>query len=269
MRLFNEHFATPIPFREVFLPSVKETFEISENLKISLYLLIDKRNRVEDISYKFEGDFNQKKHAEFSFFCEYILGHDAREVLSLEWHILLQENEDESRRFLFLPAVLYRQLLKKLYYSDAQVLSWKEGELLCRCFGVTQTEIKNKLVHGEITSLREATDLTMAAAGCGSCAHDVEELISDFCNDLGWHFAHPENPRLAKDGSYPYIKNQPPVYWILALDEILKDLGVDGEIVDLIGHDLHVKVNGPVAVGEIEKAIKERTSVVFHLITLS
>lgn len=266
MRTFSEHAQNPLPFRDVFLPSVTNVFQLNGELSVTLSLLVNKKNIVEDFSFKFIGSYSSDLLTLFSFFSESILGLEAKRVLTLDWHEMAEQTE---RKFAFVPLVLYRQLLKKLYYSSADMLAPRTGELICRCFGVMKEDLKNMLVHGEITSLMEATDLTMAAAGCGSCQRDISDLISDFCDDLGWYFSHPENERLTKNGHYPSIKEKAPAQWVLIIDELLKEVGIEGEICDLIGYDIHLKLKSPILVTEVEKILKDQTGVAFHIILSS
>lgn len=263
MRPFSEHAQNPLPFRDVFLPSVVSSFKLSDDLSITLYLLVNKKNIVEDFSFRFEGNYSSEFLAIFSFFSEIILGLEARSVLVMNWRELI---EGPDQKFALMPLVFYRQLLKKLYYANADIVAPSKGELVCRCFGVMKEDLQSMLVHGEITSLMEATDATMAGAGCGSCQRDISNLINHFCDDLGWHFSHPENGRLTKSGNYPYIQNKTPAHWVVRIDEILKEEKIDAQICDLIGYDVYLKLKSPILVNEIEKILKDHTQVAFHII---
>lgn len=54
-----------------------------------------------------------------------------------------------------------------------------EGEIICKCFGVTDAKIKRVALANNLHSVEEITNYTKAGGGCGSCLYRIEEILDD------------------------------------------------------------------------------------------
>ena len=54
-----------------------------------------------------------------------------------------------------------------------------EGEIICKCFGVTDTKIKRVALSNNLHTVEEITNYTKAGGGCGACQYRIEEILDD------------------------------------------------------------------------------------------
>ncbi len=54
-----------------------------------------------------------------------------------------------------------------------------EGNLICRCFGVSDTKIKRIIRENELTTAEQVTNYVKAGGGCSSCLPDIDDLIEE------------------------------------------------------------------------------------------
>ena len=52
-------------------------------------------------------------------------------------------------------------------------------DLVCKCFRVTETEIRTVLAENDVSEIEQVTDLCTAGAGCGGCWEEIEDLIEE------------------------------------------------------------------------------------------
>ena len=53
-----------------------------------------------------------------------------------------------------------------------------EGEVICKCFGITAKEIERVIEENQLSTVAEVTHYTKAGGGCESCHPKIEEIIS-------------------------------------------------------------------------------------------
>jgi NifU-like protein len=54
----------------------------------------------------------------------------------------------------------------------------KEGEIICKCFNVTDKEIERAVRDHHLTTVEEVTNYTKAGGGCGGCHDQIREIIA-------------------------------------------------------------------------------------------
>ena len=54
-----------------------------------------------------------------------------------------------------------------------------DGEVVCKCFGVTESEIRRVAKENNLKTLEEITNYTKAGGGCGMCHDRIEEILAD------------------------------------------------------------------------------------------
>jgi NifU-like protein len=58
-----------------------------------------------------------------------------------------------------------------------------EGNLICRCFGVSDTKIKRIIRENDLTTAEQVTNYVKAGGGCSSCLPDIDDLLYEFANE--------------------------------------------------------------------------------------
>lgn len=54
-----------------------------------------------------------------------------------------------------------------------------EDELVCHCFGVFASDIKQAIISQKLTTVEEVVAATNAGAGCQSCRWRIQELLDE------------------------------------------------------------------------------------------
>ena len=54
-----------------------------------------------------------------------------------------------------------------------------EGEVVCKCFGVTDNEIRRVIRENSLRTVEEVTNFTKAGGGCGGCKPKIQTLIDE------------------------------------------------------------------------------------------
>lgn len=65
----------------------------------------------------------------------------------------------------------------------------EEGNLICKCFNVTEEKIRKVAIENHLTTVDEVTNYTKAGGGCGECAPNIEAILTDL-----WSLKPPEKP---------------------------------------------------------------------------
>ncbi len=52
-----------------------------------------------------------------------------------------------------------------------------EGNLICRCFGISDTKIRRIIRENDLTTAEQVTNYVKAGGGCSSCLPDIDDLI--------------------------------------------------------------------------------------------
>ena len=58
-----------------------------------------------------------------------------------------------------------------------------EGNLICRCFGVSDTKIKRIIRENNLTTAEQVTNYVKAGGGCSSCLPDIDDLIAEIATE--------------------------------------------------------------------------------------
>lgn len=52
------------------------------------------------------------------------------------------------------------------------------GNVVCKCFGITKEEIERVVRENELSTVEQVTDYCKAGGGCGACRDDIEQIIA-------------------------------------------------------------------------------------------
>ena len=70
-----------------------------------------------------------------------------------------------------------------------------EGEIVCKCFGVTDEKIKRVALANNLHTVEEVTNYTKAGGGCGACIPKIEDLLEEVWRER----ERPPGPRRPAD----------------------------------------------------------------------
>ena len=55
----------------------------------------------------------------------------------------------------------------------------RDGAVICKCFGVTDTKIREVASHNNLHKAEEITNYTKAGGGCGCCLDDIQQILDE------------------------------------------------------------------------------------------
>ena len=118
----------------------------------------------------------------------------------------------------------------------------EEGEIVCKCFGVTDKSIERAIKENGLTTVEQVTYYTKAGGGCGTCREEIQEIIDRVINETGggiWR-AKPERKRMTTIQKIKLIEET-------IENEIapgLRKEGGDIELIDVDGDKVIVALRG-------------------------
>jgi NifU-like protein len=127
-----------------------------------------------------------------------------------------------------------------------ETIEKEEGELICECFGVTDTEIERVVRQNNLSTLEEVTAYTKAGGGCEQCHEKIEALLFRLLE---------ERRRQASEQRETEAKKMTTLQKIKLIEETidreirpaLQTDGGDIELVDVDGGSVSVKLQGTCA----------------------
>jgi len=196
--------------------------------------------------------------AYLSAFCRWLENKKLFAVHLEEFKEIFSRTEEGLKPFIFMPHALFSLALANLKDQPLRhkLLKQDPDSLVCRCFGLYEAQIM-ALVHSnpEIDG-KGVTDETMAGGGCTSCSNDIAGIIARTKDFFG--LATDKTKQLKIQGLYP-------AQMIILLDEILKGLSGDLEIISLNGYDLTLRAEENLAISVIETYVREKMNIGFKV----
>lgn len=237
----REHFLHPKNAGEIEnADAVGEVGSLSCGDALRLFLKIDDDGRIEDAKFQTFGCASAI--ASSSVLTELIKGMTLEEASRLT-------NKDIADKLGGLPkekmhcSVMGQEALEaaiKNYRGEAAAPA-PEGEIVCKCFGVTDVQIRRAVEENNLTTLEEVTNYTKAGGGCEECHGKIAEILAEI---RGEKKAEPVKP--VKERPMTNLKRMQLVTKIIE-DEIrpaLKKDGGDIELIDLNGTEVQVSLRG-------------------------
>jgi NifU-like protein len=126
-----------------------------------------------------------------------------------------------------------------------------QGELVCKCFGVTDAEIEKVVRVNRLTSVEEITQFTKAGGGCGQCKPKLEELLDRILHQHAGVAAESQKP--SRMTALKRIKLIEEAISTEIAPALMKD-GGDIELVDVDGREVLVTLKGACASCPASKA---------------
>ncbi len=139
--------------------------DVPSNKFIELSLEIDKSDKVSSFGF-FQRGFDCFEE-NFHLLREKILGKKIDEA---------REVQLGASKLINIPYLLFLNILEE-YKGE---INLEDSDFLCRCFGVSTSQIRKLLISNPDLTINEIIDQTNAGGGCTSCTKDIDRLISAF-----------------------------------------------------------------------------------------
>lgn len=116
-----------------------------------------------------------------------------------------------------------------------------EGELVCKCFGVTDVQIRRAIRENDLKSVEDITNFTKAGGGCGDCLERLGEILDE-------ERGKPKAKKPAAEPARKMTNLQRMMLVTKVIDEeirpSLKKDGGDIELMDIEGTNVIVALRG-------------------------
>ena len=118
-----------------------------------------------------------------------------------------------------------------------------DGQIICKCFGVTDSTIKHVAKTNNLHKASEITNYCKAGGACGACIDKIQEILDDMWQD-------PVNQELAKEadnfGKLSIVQKIMKIQEIIdrEIKPLLEKDGGSIELVDLQGDLVKVRLQG-------------------------
>jgi len=172
----RDHFLNPRNVGEIENPDgVGEVGSMACGDALKLAFKVDGDERVTDVKFQTFGCASAI--ASSSALTEMIMGKTVDEAEKIT-------NDDIAAYLGGLPkekmhcSVMGKDALKKAILNYRGIKEPEiEGNIICECFGVTDTEIEEAIRDNKLKSVEEVTNYVKAGGGCSQCHDDIEAII--------------------------------------------------------------------------------------------
>jgi len=146
----------------------------------------------------------------------------------------------------------------------------KEGTIVCKCFGVTDSKIKRVVMENNLKTVDDVTHYCKAGGACGSCKGEIGRLINEALHIKDEKAEELKEIKLGKK-KLTNIQKLELIKEVIN-NEIKPHLHHDGgdlELIDIDGSKVYIKMQGscatcPASTGTrknfIEKTLRERVA---------
>ena len=143
-------------------------------------------------------------------------------------------------------SVMGREALEaaiKNYRGEAAPKRELEGRVVCKCFGVTENDIRRVVQENGLTTIEQVTDYTKAGGGCGQCHEEIQKILDEMAGgrEISWPPAE-----------LPHLSNIQVMHKVEELINTrirpaLQHDGGDLELVDVDHNTVYVELKGACA----------------------
>jgi NifU-like protein len=118
-----------------------------------------------------------------------------------------------------------------------------EGRIVCKCFSVTDTKIRNTALNNDLHTVEEITDYCKAGGACGSCLEEIQDILDGI-----WK----EKKTESTSSKRTEFMSMPLIQRVLKVQEIIDSevkpmLEQDGggiDLIDMKDNVVYVKLTG-------------------------
>jgi NifU-like protein len=174
----KDHFFNPRNVGEIKNPDgVGEVGSLACGDALKFMFKLDENKRIKEAKFKTFGCGSAIASA--SVLTEIVIGKTLEEADKIT-------NKDLANHLDGLPqekmhcSVMGREALEAAIadYRGIDIKKQLEGEVTCKCFGITDKEIERVIKENQLSTVAEVTHYTKAGGGCESCHPKIEEIIS-------------------------------------------------------------------------------------------
>lgn len=114
----------------------------------------------------------------------------------------------------------------------------EQGEIVCKCFSVTDTKIRRVALANNLHTVEEVTNYTKAGGGCGACIPKIEDILEELWRE--------ESARRTPGGRLTTVQKIKKIEEVLEeeIRPILRRDGGNVELVDLVENKVIVRLMG-------------------------
>jgi len=180
----KDHFFNPRNVGEVDHPDgVGEVGSLACGDALKLTFKLDDQKRISDVKFKTFGCGSAIASA--SALTEMIKGmsiDEAEKITNQDIADFLDGLPEEKMHC----SVMGREALEAAIadYRGAKA-PVEQGQIVCRCFGVTDKTIERAIKENGLTTVEDVTHYTKAGGGCGSCIDDIQAILDRIIESTG------------------------------------------------------------------------------------
>ncbi|MBD2577785.1 Fe-S cluster assembly protein NifU [Oscillatoria sp. FACHB-1406] len=127
-----------------------------------------------------------------------------------------------------------------------------EGNLICSCFGITDTKIKRIIVDNNLTEAEQVTNYVKAGGGCGTCLTSIDDILAEVALEKQQDIELATELRAIKSPAYTVIPQLTNLQKISRIQQVLEqevrpilmEDGGDVELFDVEGDTVKVLLKG-------------------------
>lgn len=159
--------------------AIGEVGSLSCGDALKLYLKINEKGIIEKASFQTFGCASAI--ASSSVLTDMIIGMSVEDALKLT-------NKDITNALGGLPRQKMHCSVMGQEALEAAIRNWKgepaeshaheEGKLVCKCFGITDEQIKRAIRENDLKTVEEVTEYTKAGGACGECIDEIAEILA-------------------------------------------------------------------------------------------
>jgi len=146
-------------------------------------------------------------------------------------------------------------------YRGTKLPKIEEGEIVCKCFGVTDKKIRRAIIENNLKTVEDITNFTKAGGGCGECIPEIEKILKDVLDEKTVKETVKTKKKLTNIQKIAMIQD----IMEKEIKPLLQAHGGDVELIDVDGNKVIVSLRGmcteclmtDVTIKDIEKKLKE------------
>ncbi len=125
----------------------------------------------------------------------------------------------------------------------------KQDVEICNCFQVNKSTIREAVLQYKLKDIEDVTNHTKAGGGCSSCHHDIQHIIDDCWREIEAGGAEVPDATVQISGLPGNGDRLEQIREVLENDiaRALRTDGGDIELVEVRGHEVHVRLVGACA----------------------
>ena len=119
-------------------------------------------------------------------------------------------------------------------YRGEKIPEPEEGEIVCKCFGVTDKKIIRTIKENNLKSVDDVTNFTKAGGGCGECIPEIEKILKEVWTGKTAEVAAAPKKKLTN------IQKIAKIQEIIEKEirPLLQAHGGDVELIDVVGNNV-------------------------------